>query len=195
MVEHGTTKAQEEGEKTAEEAEAATELELQTQEIVLEKGQQRNPVQVKGIYISAYVAGTPSMVDNLIAELDRTEANTLVIDLKDDFGRVACEMESPLVQELGSSKAYISDIQGLMEKLEEHGIYAIARIPAFRDAWLGDVRPDWCIKKADGTVFRDRDGNAWVNPYKKEAWDYLVEIAAEACLLYTSRRRERWRDC
>lgn len=180
MVEHGTTKAQEEGEKTAEEAEAATELELQTQEIVLEKGQQRNPVQVKGIYISAYVAGTPSMVDNLIAELDRTEANTLVIDLKDDFGRVACEMESPLVQELGSSKAYISDIQGLMEKLEEHGIYAIARIPAFRDAWLGDVRPDWCIKKADGTVFRDRDGNAWVNPYKKEAWDYLVEIAAEA---------------
>ena len=44
-------------------------------------------------------------VDNLIAELDRTEANTLVIDLKDDFGRVACEMESPLVQELGSSKA------------------------------------------------------------------------------------------
>ena len=67
-VEHGTTKAQEEGEKTAEEAEAATELELQTQEIVLEKGQQRNPVQVKGIYISAYVAGTPSMVDNLIAE-------------------------------------------------------------------------------------------------------------------------------
>ena len=180
VVEHGTTKAQEEGEKTAEEAEAATELELQTQEIVLEKGQQRNPVQVKGIYISAYVAGTPSKVDNLIAELDRTEANTLVIDLKDDFGRVACEMESPLIQELGSSKAYISDIQGLMEKLEEHGIYAIARIPAFRDAWLGDVRPDWCIKKADGTVFRDRDGNAWVNPYKKEAWDYLVEIAAEA---------------
>ena len=122
VVEHGTTKAQEEGEKTAEEAEAETEPELQTQEIVLEKGQQRNPVQVKGIYISAYVAGTPSMVDNLIAELDRTEANTLVIDLKDDFGRVACEMESPLVQELGSSKAYISDIQGLMEKLEEHGI-------------------------------------------------------------------------
>ena len=54
-----------------------------------------------------------------------------MIDLKDDFGRVACEMESPLVQELGSSKAYISDIQGLMEKLEEHGIYAIARITGF----------------------------------------------------------------
>ena len=178
VVEHGTTKAEEEGEKKADEAE--TEPELQTQEIVLEKEQQREPVQVKGIYISAYVAGTPSMVDNLIAELDRTEANTLVIDLKDDFGRVACAMESPLVQELGSSKTYISDIQGLMEKLEEHDIYAIARIPAFRDAWLGDVRPDWCIKKADGTVFRDRDGNAWVNPYKKEAWDYLVEIAVEA---------------
>lgn len=157
-----------------------SEPELQTEEIVIDIAPERVPVDVKGIYISAYVAGTPGMVDNLIAELDRTEANTLVIDLKDDFGRVACKMDSPLVQELGSTKVYIRDIEGLMKKLDEHGIYAIARIPAFRDAWLGDVRPEWCVRKADGSVFKDRDGNTWVNPYKQEAWDYLVEIAVQA---------------
>lgn len=156
------------------------EPELQTEEIVIDKAAERTPVKVKGIYISAYVAGTPAMVDNLLTEFDRTEANALVIDLKDDFGRVACAMNSPLIQEVGSAKIYINDIAGLMSKLDDHGIYAIARIPAFRDAWLGDARPDWCVKNADGTVFRDRDGNAWVNPYKKEAWDYLVEIALEA---------------
>lgn len=140
----------------------------------------REPVKARGIYISSYVAGTPDMVDRLLAELDRTEANTLVIDLKDDFGRVACEMDAPLVQEIGAVKTYIPDIGALMRKLEEHEIYAIARIPAFRDAWLGDVRPEWCVHNADGSVFRDRDGNAWVNPYKEEAWDYLVEIAVQA---------------
>lgn len=169
-----------ESEPQENEEQQETEPELQTEEFVIDTAPERIPVKVKGIYISAYVAGTPSMVDNLIAEIDRTEVNTLVIDLKDDFGRVACEMDSPLVQELGSSKVYIRDIEGLMKKLDEHGIYAIARIPAFRDAWLGDVRPEWCIQKADGTVFKDRDGNAWVNPYKREAWDYLVEIATEA---------------
>ena len=67
-----------------------------------------------------------------------------------------------------------------MKKLKEHHIYAIARIPAFRDAWLSEVQPDWCVKKSDGTVFKDRDDHAWVNPYKEEAWDYLAEIALEA---------------
>ncbi|MCD8370741.1 MAG: putative glycoside hydrolase [Clostridiales bacterium] len=140
----------------------------------------RTPVQVKGIYISAYVAGTTELLDNVIAGMDRTEANALVIDLKDDYGRVVCEMDSPLVTELGSVKTYIGDMEGLMRKLDEHDIYAIARIPAFRDAWLGEVRPDWCVQQADGSVFRDRDGNAWVNPYRREAWDYLLEIATEA---------------
>lgn len=51
-------------------------------------------------------------MDNLINEFDRTEANALVIDFKDDFGRVVCETESPLVKQLGSTKVYIEDIAG-----------------------------------------------------------------------------------
>lgn len=38
-----------------------------------------------------------------------------------------------LVKQLGSTKVYIEDIAGLMQKLKDHHIYAIARIPAFRD--------------------------------------------------------------
>lgn len=174
VVERGRMVEEEEAQETE------NETEPETEGIEIDQAPERVPVKVKGIYISAYVAGTPTMVDNLIAEIDRTEVNALVIDLKDDFGRVACEMDSPLVNEIGSEKVYIRDVEGLMQKLKEHDIYAIARIPAFRDAWLGENRPDWCIKNADGSVFQDRDGNAWVNPYKKEAWDYLVEIATEA---------------
>jgi len=29
-------------------------------------------------------------------------------------------------------------------------------------------------------MFRDKNGLAWVNPYRKEVWDYLVEISAQA---------------
>lgn len=168
--------------ETEEESEEEESLpqELQTEELVLDQTPERKPVKAKGIYISANVAGTPSIVDRLLEQFDRTEANTLVIDLKDDFGRVVCEMDTPLVQELGSVKVYVRDMKGLIQRLEEHGIYTIARIPAFRDAWLGDVRPEWCLKNADGSVFRDRNGNTWVNPYRQEAWDYLVEICLGA---------------
>lgn len=181
VVERGKVVAEETQENEPQtEKEPETEPELQTAEITIDPAAERVPVKVKGIYISAYVAGTPAMVDALIEEIDRTEANALVIDLKDDFGRVACEMDSPLVQELGSVKTYIRDVEDLMRKLDEHDIYVIARIPAFRDAWLGEVRPEWCVKKADGSIFKDRDGNAWVNPYEQEAWEYLIEIAVQA---------------
>ena len=78
-----------EGEEQESSKEDETEPELQVGEIVIESEPDRKPVKVKGIYISAYVAGTPSMVDALLEEIDKTEINALVIDLKDDFGRVA----------------------------------------------------------------------------------------------------------
>ncbi|MCD8224562.1 MAG: putative glycoside hydrolase [Clostridiales bacterium] len=175
VVERGTS-----GEIPEQKSEEETEPELQTEELLIDLTPERAAVQAKGIYISAYVAGTADMVDKLLVEFDRTEANALVIDFKDDFGHVVCETTSPLIESVGSTQVSIQDISGLMQKLDDHDIYAIARIPAFRDAWLGEARPDWCVKKADGSVFYDRDGNAWVNPYKQEAWDYLVEIARQA---------------
>ncbi len=140
----------------------------------------RLPVKVKGIYVSAYVAGTEAMMDTIIQRIDETELNAVVIDVKDDNGRVTFATDSPLVEELGASVAYIPDMKGLMEKLKEHHIYRIARIPAFRDPYLAEQMPEWCCKKEDGTVFRDRNGLAWVDPYKKEVWDYLLEIARSA---------------
>ena len=33
---------------------------------------------------------------------------------------------------------------------------------------------------ADGSIYRDNKGLAWVNPYKKEVWDYLIEVSKKA---------------
>lgn len=184
VVERGVTVADTEDLPEVGDEGTETEAELQTEELPLELPQagapRREPVKVKGIYISAYVAGTTSMMDELIAKMDETECNTVVIDIKDDYGRIVCEMDSAMIQEIGSIKKYIPQVQELTQKLHEHEIYVIGRLPAFRDAWLGEVRPDWCVKLADGTVFRDRDGNSWINPYREEAWDYLVEIGRQA---------------
>jgi len=141
---------------------------------------ERTPVKVKGIYVSAYVAGTKARMDELIQLLDETELNAVVIDVKDDNGRVTFAMDSPQAQAIGACENYIPDIEELSRTLKEHGIYMIARIPAFRDPYLAEAKPEWCLKLADGSVFRDRNKLAWVNPYKEEVWDYLVEIGKKA---------------
>ena len=125
------------------------------------------------------MAGTSGM-DDLIALVDRTELNTMVIDVKNDDGRVVYEMDTPMVSEIGSSKKLVSDMLGLIQKCKEHDIYLIARIVAFKDPFLAENRTDLALHDESGNLFRDSSGLAWVNPYKEEVWEYLLEIAEEA---------------
>ena len=148
-----------------------------TSEEGLLPGEER--VKVKGIYVTGAMAGTSGM-DDLIALVDRTELNTMVIDVKNDDGRVVYEMDTPMVSEIGSSKKLVSDMPGLIQKCKEHDIYLIARIVAFKDPFLAENRTDLALHDESGNLFRDSSGLAWVNPYKEEVWEYLLEIAEEA---------------
>ena len=68
----------------------------------------------------------------------------------------------------------------VIRKLKDHGIYCIARIVALKDPYIADQKPEWALHLADGSLFRDNKGDAWVNPYKQEYWDYLVDVAKAA---------------
>lgn len=139
----------------------------------------RPAVLVKGIYMTGYTAGSEQL-DELIRLVEETELNTLVIDVKNDDGQITYAMDSPLVQETGAATAQIPDIRTLVEKCREKDIYLIARVVAFKDPLLAEKRPELAVRKKNGEIFRDKKGLAWVNPYEKEVWDYLVEIAAQA---------------
>ncbi|MBT9778763.1 sugar fermentation stimulation protein [Clostridium sp. MCC353] len=140
----------------------------------------RVPKKVKGIYLSAYIAGTPELMDNILAEIEKSQVNAVVIDVKNDDGRITFPIDTPVAGEIGACKSYISDVDGLIKKLKEQNIYVIARVVAFRDPFLAEAKPEWSLKKADGTLYRDNQGLAWVNPYKKEVWDYLIEVGKAA---------------
>lgn len=141
----------------------------------------RKPVKVKGIYISAYTAGSKETMNNILDRVDKTEINAVVIDIKDDEGRITFAMDqAPTVVEIGAVKPYIQDINALIADLKSRGIYVIARVVAFRDPYLAEKKPEWSLKNADGSVHRDNKGLAWVNPYRQEVWDYLVEVGTQA---------------
>ena len=135
--------------------------------------------KVRGIYVTGPMAGTENM-NNLIDLVDRTELNALVIDVKNDEGRVVCEMNTPTVQKIGAVKRYVRDMPALVEKCKEKNIYLIARIVAFKDPFLAEAKPEWSLHNADGSIFRDKSGQAWINPYEKRVWDYLLEVAQAA---------------
>lgn len=136
-------------------------------------------VKVKGIYVTGPKAGSSSFGE-LLTLVDETELNSMVIDVKNDEGRITWRAELADAQEIGACTPYIQDMEELMKTLKEHGIYTIARIVCFKDPYLAQGKPELALTKPDGTPVVDANGMAWVNPYRQEVWDYLVQVAEAA---------------
>ena len=107
----------------------------------------------------------------------------MVIDIKNDSGEVTYDMGLPLAEEIGAQTRYVSDMPGLIQQLKEKDIYLIARIVAFKDPILAEKEPKYAVKNPDGSVFHDNNDLAWVNPYREEVWDYLIDLSKEAVAL------------
>lgn len=135
---------------------------------------------VKGIYVTAYSAGGKDKMKELINFVNTSGLNSMVIDVKDDIGNMTMDLksENKIVQD--STKHYVTDPAAMMKQLEENEVYPIARVVVFKDTLLAEARPELSFKKADGSVWKNANGDAFVNPFSKEVWDYNVEVAKQA---------------
>lgn len=138
--------------------------------------------KVKGIYVTAYSAGGARM-ENLLALLDKTELNSMVIDIKDDAGYITYKTDNPELQRMGHPQPFIGDINKLMTRLKEHDVYPIARIVVFKDSVLAKKNKELSFVNADGSVWANKGGDSFVNPYNEAVWKYNVDIAKEAVKL------------
>ncbi|MBP2001295.1 hypothetical protein J2Z69_002338 [Paenibacillus shirakamiensis] len=143
---------------------------------------QQNAPQVKGIYVTAYSAGGAKM-SQLLDLVDKTELNSMVIDLKDDAGYITYPSTNPDLLKYGKPQPFIKDIKGLMTKLEQHKVYPIARVVVFKDTILAKKHPELSFVNQDGSLWKNGKGDSFVSPYSKEVWDYNVAIAKEAAAL------------
>jgi Uncharacterized conserved protein len=136
---------------------------------------------IKGVYVTAYSAGGERMA-TLLDLLDRTELNSMVIDIKDDLGNITYKTTNPKLQ-LGNPQPYIKDVDKLMGTLKEHDIYPIARVVVFKDSVLAKAHPEYSFVQKDGSVWQNGNKDKFVNPYRQEVWEYNVEVAKEAAKL------------
>lgn len=137
---------------------------------------------VKGAYSTGWIAGS-KYFDPLIAFIQKTEVNALVVDIKDDTGSTSYQSKVPLAKKINANVSKIKSIENLMETLKSNDIYPIARIVCFKDPLLAKARPDLAVKSKKGGLWYDRQGLAWVDPHNREVWDYAIDLAKEAAAL------------
>ena len=139
------------------------------------------PFNPKALYLSFYGIGDRALRESALRLIEETELNAVVIDVKGDRGMIPYKSLIPLASEVGAQQiTTVRDMGGLMRSLKEKGLYTIARIVVFKDNPLALKRPDLAVKTQNGQTWHDRENLAWVDPFKKEVWDYNINIAIEA---------------
>jgi len=139
------------------------------------------PFTPKAVYLSFYGIGERSLRESALKLIEETELNGLVIDVKGDRGMIPYKSSISLASEVGAQKIKtVKDMNGLIRDLKEKRVYTIARIVVFKDNLLASNMPDLAVKTQRGEIWRDRENLAWVDPFKKEVWDYNIQIAIEA---------------
>ncbi len=138
------------------------------------------PQFVKGIYTTAWMAGSGKWLAQTIDFMSQTGINSLVVDVKDDTGTISYQSKVPLAEAIGSWERKIGDPAKLLETLRQHRIYPIARIVVFKDPYLAKHKPEWAVQDSSGGLWEDHKGLNWVDPNNKAYWDYIVAIAREA---------------
>ena len=149
------------------------------------------PFAAKAVYITAAVASNPRLVQKFFDNIERTELNAIVIDLKsdlrDDLGLVYYDSQVPLVKELGLSQPYY-DINAILAEAKKRNIYTIARVHMFsHDNVLAEAKPEWAAQdRVKGGIFYDYPTAtikyAWLDPFNENVWDYNIALSVEASL-------------
>lgn len=136
----------------------------------------KRPDKVRGIYLTAWSAGSRKKMDKVLAMLDRTELNAVVIDVRDAGQNYWKGMNLPLSDQSGATHVAVVNPKKLMDRLLAANVYPIARIACFRDDFVPSKHLDRAVVKTTGGVWKDRAGHTWLDPYNRKNWDYIASI-------------------
>lgn len=132
---------------------------------------------VKALYYNPNISNTQADVDRLVELINTTEANAIVIDVKEEL--VFYDSNVEFFNDVGTIEP-ILDLPALLSRMQEHGIYTIARHVVFKDSLVAERRSHLAVThNVTGEVWRDMNGVAWVNPMIHTLWDANIELAVE----------------
>lgn len=140
------------------------------------------PDEVKNIYMTSCVAGTPSFRQQLLKLAQETEINSIIIDVKDYSGTISFPPESDAWKPAWeNARCGTRDMRELIEMLHDNGIYVIARITVFQDPFYAPTHPELAVLRSDrATVWRDHKGLSFIDVAAKPYWEHIIELAVES---------------
>jgi hypothetical protein len=86
----------------------------------------------EGLYLATGFMVHPETRRKYFDLMKERGLNAVVVDMKDDFGRLRFEPRDPLLRKMGKTASPL-DIEGFAKESKEKGVYLIARVVVFKD--------------------------------------------------------------
>lgn len=140
------------------------------------------PVPTKTIYMTSCVAGTKDFRNRLVAFIEETEINSVIIDIKDYSGTISFPPASEAWKGAWQdARCGTSDMKAFIAELHTKNIFVIGRITVFQDPFYANIRPDLAVRSADGSrVWKDGKGLSFIDVAAKPYWDHIIELSKDS---------------
>ena len=139
------------------------------------------PFTVRALYAPASVFEGAGHLDAMLATIQRTNVNAMVIDVKEGGGNLYYATDLPEAKQAGAVMAQpLLHLDTLLPMLKKRGIYTIARMVVMKDDTLPKTHPAYAVQNSKtGKPWRDNRGTTWLDPYEPGVAEYVAGIAAD----------------
>lgn len=139
------------------------------------------PLEVRGLYLSAYSAGSAKTRARIRTMLRETSANAVIIDIKDATGKLSYMPSDPTLVASGVGSTRVSNIKNAIEEFHQDGVYVIGRLQVFEDPYRATTHPEDAYQSiVRGDTWTNYKGRAWVRADSQAVWEYTARIARDA---------------
>ena len=140
------------------------------------------PITVKALYLTFWGANLNSKTMSKIIEIvDKTEINSIVVDIKNEYGSTSYRTSFEKANGYGAAKnRTIKDIEKFIALMKSKNIYTIARVVTFKDELQAINNIGYAIKNQKNEMWRNHDEMGWVDPFDRRSHEYVAAIAEDA---------------
>lgn len=140
------------------------------------------PRVVRAIHVAGWVAGDDAGWADMMSIAASTGINTLMIDLKNENGRVYFDdLGVATIADLGALSQPSTSLRERVGDAQAADLYTIARIVTFQDPIVANLRPGWAVIDTTTGQPMERNGQNFLDPHNPDAQQYAIDLALAAC--------------
>jgi hypothetical protein len=139
------------------------------------------PFVVRGLRVDGVAAGSEEKFTEILRMAEASTVNTLIFDTKDEKGIIPYLSQVPEARNIGAVTDRYNP-RDVVAAAHERGLYTITRVVTFQDPVRAPIREELALHNSEtGGIWRTVQGLGWMDPTDREAWEYPLDLAVEAC--------------